>query len=78
MKERMILCQKNNIETNIISPIASITASLILSGSSFGLLHLFTYNYNWIQCLTIIGIPDNIKEAVIEAMGLIMKERMIL
>ncbi|MFC9728589.1 hypothetical protein [Bacillus cereus] len=39
-----------------ISPIASITA-LILSGSSFGLLHLSTYNYNWLQCLTIIGIP---------------------
>lgn len=40
-----------------ISPIASITASLILSGSSFGLLHLSTYNYNWVQSLTIIGIP---------------------
>ena len=40
-----------------ISPIASITASLILSGSSFGLLHLSTYNYNWVQCLSIIGIP---------------------
>ena len=45
------------IRSFIISPIASITASLILSGSSFGLLHLSTYNYNWIQCLTIIGIP---------------------
>ncbi|WP_306482766.1 hypothetical protein [Bacillus toyonensis] len=41
----------------VISPIISITTSLILSGSSFGLLHLSTYNYNWIQCLTIIGIP---------------------
>ncbi|WP_433775076.1 hypothetical protein [Bacillus wiedmannii] len=41
----------------VISPITSITTSLILSGSSFGLLHLSTYNYNWIQCLTIIGIP---------------------
>ncbi|WP_346023528.1 hypothetical protein [Bacillus cereus] len=41
----------------IISPITSITTSLILSGSSFGLLHLSTYNYNWVQCLTIIGIP---------------------
>ncbi|MCU4768199.1 hypothetical protein [Bacillus toyonensis] len=40
-----------------ISPLASITASLILSGSSFGLLHISTYNYNWVQCLTIIGIP---------------------
>lgn len=30
-----------------ISPIASITAPLILSGSSFGLLPLSTYNYNW-------------------------------
>ncbi|MGF9814247.1 hypothetical protein [Bacillus sp. BS98] len=45
------------IRSFIISPIASITASLILSGSSFGLIHLSTYNYNWIQCLTIIGIP---------------------
>ncbi|PEA07001.1 hypothetical protein CN425_18975 [Bacillus cereus] len=43
--------------TFVISPITSITTSLILSGSSFGLLHLSTYNYNWIQCLTIIGIP---------------------
>ena len=25
--------------------------------SPFGLLHLSTYNYNWLQCLTIIGIP---------------------
>ncbi|EJR57412.1 hypothetical protein IIO_04939 [Bacillus cereus VD115] len=41
----------------VISPITSITTSLILSGSSFGLLHLSTYNYNWIRCLTIIGIP---------------------
>lgn len=40
-----------------ISPIASITISLILSGSSFGLLHLSTYNNNWVQCLTFIGIP---------------------
>ncbi|HFK1506702.1 hypothetical protein B4079_0383 [Bacillus cereus] len=45
------------IRSFIISPISSITASLILSGSSFGLLHLSTYNYNWVQCLTIIGIP---------------------
>ncbi|MGG1166295.1 hypothetical protein [Bacillus mycoides] len=45
------------IRSFIISPITSITASLILSGSSFGLLHLSTYNYNWVQCLTIIGIP---------------------
>jgi hypothetical protein len=45
------------IRSFIISPISSITASLILSGISFGLLHLSTYNYNWIQCLTIIGIP---------------------
>ncbi|EEK54367.1 hypothetical protein [Bacillus cereus] len=30
-----------------ISPIASITASLILSGNSFGLLPLSAYNYNW-------------------------------
>ncbi|PEV96113.1 hypothetical protein COK06_28310 [Bacillus cereus] len=45
------------IRSFIISPITSITASLILSGSSFGLLHLPTYNYNWVQCLTIIGIP---------------------
>jgi hypothetical protein len=47
----------NIIRSFIISPITSITASLILSGSSFGLLHLSTYNYNWVQCLTIIGIP---------------------
>lgn len=45
------------IRSFIISPITSITTSLILSGSSFGLLHLSTYNYNWVQCLTIIGIP---------------------
>ncbi|PEQ26470.1 hypothetical protein CN467_31055 [Bacillus cereus] len=45
------------IRSFIISPITSITASLILSGSSFGLLHLSTYNYNWVQCLTIISIP---------------------
>ncbi|MEN6656447.1 MULTISPECIES: hypothetical protein [Bacillus] len=45
------------IRSFIISPVSSITASLILSGSSFGLLHLSTYNYNWVQCLTIIGIP---------------------
>ncbi|MGW5984079.1 hypothetical protein ACWFOP_27680 [Bacillus mycoides] len=45
------------IRSFIISHITSITASLILSGSSFGLLHLSTYNYNWVQCLTIIGIP---------------------
>ncbi len=35
------------IRSFIISPISSITASLILSGSSFGLLHLSTYNYHW-------------------------------
>ncbi|PEM93741.1 hypothetical protein CN558_24035 [Bacillus wiedmannii] len=45
------------IRSFIISPISSITASLILSGSSFGLLHLSTYSYNWVQCLTFIGIP---------------------
>lgn len=45
------------IRSFIISPISSITTSLILSGISFGLLHLSTYNYNWVQCLTIIGIP---------------------
>ncbi|WP_040963200.1 hypothetical protein [Bacillus mycoides] len=45
------------IRSFIISPIPSITTSLILSGSSFGLLHLSTYNYNWVQCLAIIGIP---------------------
>ncbi|MGE7885569.1 hypothetical protein [Bacillus sp. NPDC094077] len=45
------------IRSFIISPITSITTSLILSGSSFGLLHLSTYNYNWVQCITIIGIP---------------------
>ncbi|WP_144499557.1 hypothetical protein [Bacillus sp. FDAARGOS_235] len=41
----------------VTSPITSITTSLILSGISFGLLHLSTYNFNWIQCLAIIGIP---------------------
>lgn len=45
------------IRSFIRSSLTSITASLILSGSSFGLLHLSTYNYNWTQCLIIIGIP---------------------
>ncbi|MES9799396.1 hypothetical protein [Bacillus toyonensis] len=45
------------IRSFVTNPITSITTSLILSGSSFGLLHLSTYNFNWIQCLAIIGIP---------------------
>ena len=39
-----------------ISPIASITASLILSEAHLD-YSISTYNYNWVQCLTIIGIP---------------------
>lgn len=53
----ILFCWHKIMRSFIISPISSITASLILSGSSFGLLHLSTYNYNWVQCLTIIGIP---------------------
>ncbi|MEH7459740.1 hypothetical protein V7183_21775 [Bacillus sp. JJ1127] len=45
------------IRSFIVSPVSSITISLILSGSSFGLLHLSTYNFNWVQCLIIIGMP---------------------
>lgn len=31
--------------------------SLLFSSLSFGLLHLSTYSFNWIQCVLIIGIP---------------------
>lgn len=32
--------------------------SLLLSSGSFGMLHISTYDYNWLQCLFIVGLPS--------------------